>query len=269
MMKLSHSDIELASELLTKEGPSAMYDKLAEKGDKYAVLANGVARGNSIAGVAAINYMKGVAAEAGMPMRDEDVEAIRFNMAKEYLNALKAHAVDGFVSGPIPQAAIANFHKQVFEGSGYPESAWTLYPIFLGLPEESKQIYWGLVLSSAGDPAKELELAGRTHAFMSQKSVLGSKEVIGAARKWFHHIEAPTGWFDLASTTFDKLVDFFIHQDTGLGGGEVGVVEGAVGECDTVGQATIDVAVGDVIADIVLALEVAAGFGCGGDFDFD
>ena len=31
MMKLSHSDIELASELLTKEGPSAMYDKLAEK----------------------------------------------------------------------------------------------------------------------------------------------------------------------------------------------------------------------------------------------
>lgn len=57
MMKLSHSDIELASELLTKEGPSAMYDKLAEKGDKYAVLANGVARGNSIAGVAAINYM--------------------------------------------------------------------------------------------------------------------------------------------------------------------------------------------------------------------
>ncbi|ENY74472.1 hypothetical protein C206_27097 [Pseudomonas putida TRO1] len=58
-------------------------------------------------------------------------------------------------------------------------------------------------------------------------------------------------------------------QTAQLSGGEVGVVEGAVGECDTVGQATIDVAVGDVIADIVLALEVAAGFGCGGDFDFD
>ncbi|MCY1421906.1 hypothetical protein D9M71_375720 [compost metagenome] len=56
-------------------------------------------------------------------------------------------------------------------------------------------------------------------------------------------------------------------QTAQLSGGEVGVVEGAVGECDTVGQATIDVAVGDVIADIVLALEVAAGFGCGGDFD--
>lgn len=129
-MRLSHSDIELARFLLESKGPSAMYDQLATKGDRYAVLANGVARGDTIAGVAAINYMKGVAAEAGTPMGDEDIEAIRLNMANEYLGALKAHAVDGVVEGQIPQSAIADFHRSVFERGGYPESAWTLYPVF-------------------------------------------------------------------------------------------------------------------------------------------
>ena len=88
MIRLEVADIEEASVALESKGPSAMYDLLAAKGDKYAVLANGVARGDSVAGVAAINYMKMVAADAGRPMSDSDVDAIRVAMARGYLRIL-------------------------------------------------------------------------------------------------------------------------------------------------------------------------------------
>ncbi len=49
--ELNATDLSHAKNLLTSQGPSGMYDFLASKGYKYPTLANGVARGNSIAGV--------------------------------------------------------------------------------------------------------------------------------------------------------------------------------------------------------------------------
>lgn len=50
MAKLTMQDIESARALLHSEGPAAMYDYLAAQGDRYAVLANGVVKVDSIAG---------------------------------------------------------------------------------------------------------------------------------------------------------------------------------------------------------------------------
>lgn len=75
-----------------------------------------------------------------------------------------------------------------------------------------------MVLDSAGNPEKELKLAASTHVFMSQRSVLGSDEEIKEVRKWFHHIEATSGWGGLASTVFDKLAEFILPKDTTLDG---------------------------------------------------
>ncbi|MFJ4345308.1 S8 family serine peptidase [Pseudomonas sp. NPDC089401] len=204
-MRLSVNDLALARAALAENGPGAMYDLLAAKGDQYAVLANGVARGDSIAGVAAIHYMKSVAADAGVPMGDEQVEVIRRGMATAYLSALDARLVDGTLAGPLPQAEVAAFHRRVFEGNGYPASAWTLHSVFLAMPQDSKDAYWRHVLSAAGEPLKEAQLAFQTHVMMGQNCVLGPPEVRSAAREWINRVEAPAGWYDMAVAAFNSL----------------------------------------------------------------
>lgn len=88
MIRLEASDVDKARSALAQHGPAAMYDILAAKGDQYALLANGVARGDSVAGVAAISYMKVVAADAGRPLVESDIDAIRVSMAQGYLAVL-------------------------------------------------------------------------------------------------------------------------------------------------------------------------------------
>lgn len=57
-MTISKSDLERAAALLDSEGPAAAYDVLAGAGSKYAILANGVAKEDTLAGVSAVSYMK-------------------------------------------------------------------------------------------------------------------------------------------------------------------------------------------------------------------
>ncbi len=182
-----------------------MYDLLARKGDRYAVLANGVVRGDTIAGVAAINYMKSVAADAGTPMGEAQVDAVRLGMAHAYLSALNANVVAGVVKGPLPQTDIARFHREVFVGNGYPESAWTLHSVFMAMPQASHQTYWEQVLSSAGDLRKEVELSARTHYLMGQSSVMGPSTVRAAARDWIRRVESPSGWRELGEAGMNSL----------------------------------------------------------------
>ncbi|QAY88989.1 hypothetical protein [Pseudomonas sp. ACM7] len=66
-------ELDHAKSLLSSAGPGAMYDYLAAKGYKYAVLANGVAKGDSVAGEVAINFMKMTASDAGHVMSEDDV----------------------------------------------------------------------------------------------------------------------------------------------------------------------------------------------------
>ncbi|MHB2052380.1 hypothetical protein [Pseudomonas sp. VEM90] len=74
MSGLTKEDIAVARKIFESKGVGDMYDYMAMKGDRYAVLANGVAKGNSIAGLAAINFMKRTEADAGRPMSEADVE---------------------------------------------------------------------------------------------------------------------------------------------------------------------------------------------------
>lgn len=50
---LNNDDMNYAKRLLEESGPTAMYDYLSSKGYEYATLANGVAKGNSLAGATA------------------------------------------------------------------------------------------------------------------------------------------------------------------------------------------------------------------------
>ncbi|MCU1732404.1 MULTISPECIES: proprotein convertase P-domain-containing protein [unclassified Pseudomonas] len=138
MAKLTMQDIESARALLHSEGPAAMYDYLAAQGDRYAVLANGVVKVDSIAGVAALSYMKSVAKDAGAPLDDIGISKIMFNMGAGYLDNRIANMEGGVVDTDIDYEGATILHNETFEGVGLPHEAWTLHAVLDVLTEEGK-----------------------------------------------------------------------------------------------------------------------------------
>ncbi len=215
MIKVEMADIDEARAALESKGPSAMYDLLAAKGDKYAVLANGVARGESVAGVAAINYMKVVAADAGLPMSDSDVNVIRVAMASEYLRVLEVKASNGPIVEQVRQGEVAEFHARVFVVHGYSPKAWTLNPVFEIMHEAHREAYWGLVLSSAGELSGEVSLSFHTHRMMAMASAIAPAKSSSLAREWLSRIESLSGVPDLigaAATSALNSIDASIER---------------------------------------------------------
>src|SRR5207253_7030060 len=117
---LTIADLDHARNLLRSQGPSSMYDFLSAKGYKYATLANGVAKGNSVAGEVAINFMKLTAANMGAPMLPESIDAVRFEMAGAYIEKLldKLRKNNGVLSSDIDHKEAWRFHTDVFKTNG-------------------------------------------------------------------------------------------------------------------------------------------------------
>lgn len=205
MIRIELSDVDEARQALRDKGPDAMYDVLAKKGDKYAVLANGVARGDSLSGVAAINYMKSVAAGVGRPMQEIDVDKVRVEMANKYMEVLLKKISKGPIVGQVSQKEVAAFHKETFESLEYPERAWTLSPVFDVIAVENREDYWRHVLSSAGNLTDEFTLSFHTHRMMAMASVVSSAENRLIAKEWISRVESPTGVPDLISAAAASL----------------------------------------------------------------
>lgn len=126
-MELTNVDLSHAKSLLDSAGPSAMYDYLSQKGYQYATLANGVAKGDSVAGEVAIGFMKSASSDAGHIMSENDVNRIRGDMADKYIMALRAKLDDnGVVSSDITHNEAWDFHRVVFNENGLSVDAWTL-----------------------------------------------------------------------------------------------------------------------------------------------
>jgi len=194
---LTQSDLDHARTLLNERGPSAMYDYFESKGYRYATLANGVARGDSIAGEAAIGYMKETAEDEGRPMSSSDVDSVRRDMANGYLNTLQGQADknNGVVTRDITHQEAWEFHSKVFNEHGLSVNAWTLNIPFSLMDVEDRERYWQDVLNSAGDPQAEILLSARTAQFMAYAYLFGDGEQITAARLWFDRMaEAGFDW---------------------------------------------------------------------------
>lgn len=206
MTRLSEQDIEHARVLLKREGPATMYDFLAEKGDRYAVLANGVVKVNSIAGVSALSYMKLVAEKSGKPLSDDDVSKIMFSMAEGYLDNRTVHLKGGVVEDEIDREGATIFHNNTFEEFDLPHEAWTLHAVFDVLTEDGKDAYWKDVLDSAGDVIKEAALAGKTYQGMALVQAIAPPEQSEKAGRFLSLFDSPSGVAELADTVLTELV---------------------------------------------------------------
>ncbi len=184
---LNQENLNFAKQLLEESGPSAMYDYLSSKGYNYATLANGVARGDSLGGAAALSFMKETAENTDHKISESQINNIRGAMAKSYLDALsyQANSSGGFVLREMNHTEAWAFHKEVFRKFGLSEDCWTLNTPLMLMDERDRETYWQDILSRAGDTAGEAVISARTANFMSYVYIFGDPSQIIASRSWF------------------------------------------------------------------------------------
>ncbi|MCE0849673.1 S8 family serine peptidase [Pseudomonas asiatica] len=191
MSGLTKEDLEKARNILDSKGVGDMYDYMAMKGDRYAILANGVAKGNSIAGLAAINFMRRTEADAGRPMSEADVEQVRLEMGKAYLELQERRVSEGRAGGDPDHMEVWTFHSKVFEGLGRSKDAWTLNAVFELTYPERRESYWKEVLDAAGSPVSELWLSIRTDSIMANTTAMAPDDLRPLAKYWKSRIDSP------------------------------------------------------------------------------
>ncbi|AKP34862.1 S8 family serine peptidase [Yersinia aleksiciae] len=174
-LQLNTADLKCAREILEShkesKNPGPMYDFLITKGDRYAILANGVVNGNSIAGEIAISYLKSVAGGHNQPITEVQLINIRYDMALGYLDMLQSRldSRTGTIYGDINHKQAEKFHYIVLNKYGLPPEAWTLNPVLKVMPENFREGYWQDTLNAAGKPAKEIWLSYYTTKYMFDK----------------------------------------------------------------------------------------------------
>jgi len=147
---LADMDTTEARRLLETCGPAAMYDYMAEFGDKYAILANGVARGNSLTGNAASRNMQAIAKKNGKSLTEEDVDKIRFEMANAYLTVRTDKSKDKDYT-QLQWKEAQEFHRDVFTRNGLPEKSWTMEIPLNTFGDPKNEKIWNEMLDSAGN----------------------------------------------------------------------------------------------------------------------
>jgi subtilisin-like proprotein convertase family protein/Ca2+-binding RTX toxin-like protein len=223
--ELKMSDLDYAKGLLASKGPEEMYDYLAAKGYKYATLANGVVKGDSVAGEVAINFMKLTASDLNRAMSDSDVNRVRQQMADAYINVLvdKVDKGTGTLTSDINHREAWDFHSKIFKENGLPADAWTLNSVLLVMSQRSREGYWQAALDAAGSLPAELSLAARTDVLMSTASSAGTEQNRKLAKSWINRIDSPSGTLTFLSSVASQLGS----AATGLFGPPVETTAGA------------------------------------------
>lgn len=110
-----------------------VYAELYKKGYNYAGWAQGVAKGDTLTGAAALDFMKGTAlmgldAQACQNLSQKTIDAIRKEMAEGYVNTLIkiAETNENRLDRDIWFSETRDFHKDVFRNYDLSLSNWTL-----------------------------------------------------------------------------------------------------------------------------------------------
>ncbi|MCE4556546.1 calcium-binding protein [Roseateles cellulosilyticus] len=110
-----------------------VYRGLQELGYAYAGWAKGVAAADSVTGVSAMDYLAksaflGVSGEGGTVLTQTQIDRIRMDMSRAYLDQLAKIATDnnGLVNRDVNFAETRAFHEKVFVDNGLGIQNWTL-----------------------------------------------------------------------------------------------------------------------------------------------
>jgi subtilisin-like proprotein convertase family protein len=186
-MSLTIENLNEAESLLKERGPAAAYDFLAKNGSRYAILANGVAKEDTFAGITAVSYMKvRFFEDHGFEMPDGTLNEIKMRMADRAIQTLKANV--GLGVGDIKLDQATEFHNEIFRVVGLNEDYWTLHEVLKTIPENEHDAYWNSTLSRAGSFTGEVMIAGETLKEMAiHGAASGSSDTLG----WLSRINSP------------------------------------------------------------------------------
>ncbi len=174
---LTQYDLHCARYLLMDNGNNTIpaYEFLAIKGDRFAKLALGVVRQDTISGRAAVIYLKDVAEEYGVSI---DINLIPSTVLNNYIKIQQTRldrSDNEVIYGDIDHKQAAQIHEDAFKEYGLPAKAWTLEPIFKVLPESEHEPFWQNTL-------KPKDVADETlFAFNTAKMMIGQLETAPAA----------------------------------------------------------------------------------------
>ncbi len=110
-----------------------VYSELYAKGYNYAGWALGVAKGNTLTGLAALDFLQGTAllgldSVTCRNLSQNEIDLIRIDMGRSYVNSLIAitRLGDGTLSRDVKFDEVSNFHKGVFTKYNLTLTNWTL-----------------------------------------------------------------------------------------------------------------------------------------------
>lgn len=190
-----------------------MYEYLASKGDRYAVLANSVVKGDSFSGKFALNYLEEIMIEKGIVVSREKFEEIRFDMAFFYSYTLQNRFTDGVteIYGDINHEEVMWFHEFVFDMHKLPAEAWTLQPVFNVMPGyENKERYWQKVLNAVGEPDREIELSLSTMNIMYEGLYDATESEKSEIHSWIRRVIDIDNAIDGVVISLKNTYGFFV-----------------------------------------------------------
>ncbi|WP_457282706.1 calcium-binding protein, partial [Polaromonas sp. P5_D5] len=200
-----------------------IYDVLNTQGYGYAGWAAGVARGDSITGISALNYLQGTAmmglgGEACRNLTQTQIDGIRVDMAIGYLQTLQDIALQsgGSVSRDVRYKETEKFHEIAFQNNGLTLDNWTLKtPMDIAtqtLGEDQVEEIWEKLRRTGGtgfnSVVESTWLLTRVGKAMSSSDPATAQK----AKDWMDKVPGPANWDQIK-----RFLDIVGSQFSGIG----------------------------------------------------
>jgi hypothetical protein len=204
-----------------------VYDALNAQGYRYAGWAAGVARGDSITGVSALDFLQGSAlmgagGDACRNLTQVQVDEIRVNMALGYLQTLSAIATDsgGSVDRDVSYKETAAFHDAAFQQSGLTLDNWTLKtPMDLIVQtqgEDAAEGAWERVRDTGGTGLDSIMESTWLLNQVGRQMSSPDPEIAQKAQAWMNEVPGPANWAQIMRF-FDTFGRMLGHGVNGIG----------------------------------------------------
>ena len=198
------------------------YDYLSTQGYAYADWANGVAKGNTIAGASALEFLQGTAlmgvgSSVCQTLSLETIQSIKQGMAREYLEVLAQQAQDnyGVTSKDINAQDVWTIHQKVFEQNNLSIKNWTLdapFQIYQKLyGDQVLEDFWTEVRSTGGTGLDAMTANLTVLLKMKEYAQSSNLEISSLAESW---MQAVPGFF--SAEQWGKLSDVLSNFGTSL-----------------------------------------------------
>ena len=203
-----------------------VYDTLNAQGYNYAGWAAGVARGDSITGASALNFMQGTAlmgmgGDACRNLTQVQTDKIRVDMATGYLETLKGIAEESgnIVTRDVNYKETEQFHKDAFVANNLTLDNWTLKtPIDLirqNQGDAAVEKLWDCLRDTGGTGLDAL-LGSASLLFYTwwKLETSSDPEDIKKAQQWMDNAPGLAGWDQITRSTdvLNEYLNFVVPE---------------------------------------------------------